>query len=468
VANRVPSLREGASAFRVMGMNIEKEGVQSLKIEHVVDAWRSGGMRVSDEYQRGSEWTSIQQQRLVDSVFRGYPLPLFYFREQSSKDVRGTDVSTFEIVDGQQRIRALSEYVQDKWPTLRAADPKLSLPPAVAKEACPWGGHLFSDLAAELKRQFLSADLPSIVIVGAPNEEEIRDLFIRLQAGTALTRQQVRDAWPGTFGPFIERLAGKKRKRPKFEDLWQSLDRRGSKNADEEVEGEDPYHDYRQTCAQVYLLYSEREKSALNVPSLIARGLDDLYHKNTQFDPTSPEGQRFVELLELCEKVVKHQNAKDKLVLKNDMLSLFMLFQDLTSVTGAHIDSKVMDSVASGFWQDVEPENRWTYGGKTTAPGIIKSHYSWFIETRMKNVVVPWLDHVRLFSDEQKTEIWQKAKSAGGLVYCKLCDEVLLRENAEFDHVIPWIRGGKTETSNGRPVHAGCHVRGIAAAGFKR
>jgi hypothetical protein len=43
--------------------------------------------------------------------------------------------------------------------------------------------------------------------VGTPGE--IRDLFIRLQSGTALTRQQIRDAWPGNLGPYVERLAGK-------------------------------------------------------------------------------------------------------------------------------------------------------------------------------------------------------------------------------------------------------------------
>lgn len=43
--------------------------------------------------------------------------------------------------------------------------------------------------------------------VGEP--DEVRDLFIRLQARTPLTPQQVRDAWPGNVSPYIELLAGK-------------------------------------------------------------------------------------------------------------------------------------------------------------------------------------------------------------------------------------------------------------------
>lgn len=38
---------------------------------------------------------------------------------------------------------------------------------------------------------------------------EVRDLFIRLQAGTPLTAQEKRDAWPGDFTLFVIRHAGK-------------------------------------------------------------------------------------------------------------------------------------------------------------------------------------------------------------------------------------------------------------------
>ncbi len=30
------------------------------------------------EYQRGAVWTPAQKKKLVDSVLRGYPIPLFY------------------------------------------------------------------------------------------------------------------------------------------------------------------------------------------------------------------------------------------------------------------------------------------------------------------------------------------------------------------------------------------------------
>jgi hypothetical protein len=452
-----------ATAARLELMKIEGNGIQPLKLRTIVDSWKNGSMRVNEEYQRGAAWKPIQQQRLIDSVFRGYPLPLFYFREKRTVDFRGTSSSNLEVVDGQQRIRALAEFLSDKWPTLKSTDSRLSLPPAVANEPCAWGDRLYSDLSDGLKARFDSTPLPSILITETGTEDEVRDLFIRLQAGTALTRQQVRDAWPGDLGPFVEKLAGRLKRRPTFEKLWDALDRRGIKSADDEVEAEDQYHDYRQTCAQLLLLFFERERSWLNVPSLTARNLDDLYHKNTQLDTKGPQAMKFQEILTRCREVVEHKVAKDKLVLKNELFSMFTLFQDLLSVQGAHLDPATMDSAANGFWRDLEDSEKWVYQGKTTAPGTIREHYSWFVNTRMKDLVVPWLHEKRLFDDDQKNQIWESAKGVGGVVYCPICNRPLSREDAEFDHKIPWIRGGKTEVANGRPVHKDCHARGIAA-----
>jgi hypothetical protein len=54
----------------------------------------------------------------------------------------------------------------------------------------------FNQLEASTQQKFLEALVPVVVIDGVDTPDKIRDLFIRLQAGTALTRQQVRDAWP--------------------------------------------------------------------------------------------------------------------------------------------------------------------------------------------------------------------------------------------------------------------------------
>ncbi|MGI8721543.1 MAG: HNH endonuclease [Geodermatophilaceae bacterium] len=76
----------------------------------------------------------------------------------------------------------------------------------------------------------------------------------------------------------------------------------------------------------------------------------------------------------------------------------------------------------------------------------------------MLDLKLPELDNTRLFSAEQKEQIWVACNSS-----CGICDEYLDRPEAEYDHIKPWILGGRTEVANGRAVHARCHLRGVAA-----
>jgi hypothetical protein len=248
-------------------------------------------VRPNPEYQRGLQWKRRQQQLLIDSIFRGYPLPRFYFELRRTTDPLGTDISTLDVIDGQQRIIAMTQFRNDEWPLLESD--KLPLPPAVKQLPCPWGGLTFSGLPADLREQFLALELPIVLIEDAATPDEVRDLFIRLQAGTPLTTQQVRDAWPGRVGPYIERLAGKLNRQGKFQRLFSAIDRRGGARGDELI---DPSLDARQACAQLLCLFMTAE-AGQPYPSLGTRSLDDLYHQNTELDVVEERTQRFEELL---------------------------------------------------------------------------------------------------------------------------------------------------------------------------
>lgn len=71
----------------------------------------------------------------------------------------------------------------------------------------------FKELSQDLRNTFNESKLPVYEIRSASNEE-VRNLFIRLQGGTPLQPQQVRDAWPGDVARFIVSLAGKKLQKP--------------------------------------------------------------------------------------------------------------------------------------------------------------------------------------------------------------------------------------------------------------
>src|SRR5438093_1815929 len=186
-----------------------KADPDDLKVSDVLELKSQQMLVVNPEYQRGRVWTPAQKKRLVDSVLRGYPLPLIYLHHIST-EVAGHKREDFEIIDGQQRITALYEYKEGSFKLFDpAADEEEAQYPAfIQQQPCPWGGKRFEELAVELQQQILNAQLATVLIeTDVPNEA--RDLFIRLQAGMPLNSQEKRDAWPGNFTEYVLKVAGK-------------------------------------------------------------------------------------------------------------------------------------------------------------------------------------------------------------------------------------------------------------------
>jgi len=73
----------------------------------LIDFEKEGSLRVNREYQRGLRWTTSQKQMFIDSIFRGYSIPAFYFHK--TKAARSGNVF-YDIVDGQQRIDAIKSF----------------------------------------------------------------------------------------------------------------------------------------------------------------------------------------------------------------------------------------------------------------------------------------------------------------------------------------------------------------------
>jgi|GEM_PF-7111352 len=71
-----------------------------------------------------------------------------------------------------------------------------------------WEGKTFQTLDTEIKEIFLKTKL-NFAIIKSEDLDEIRDLFVRLQAGLPLNAQEKRDAWPGDFTNYIINTAGK-------------------------------------------------------------------------------------------------------------------------------------------------------------------------------------------------------------------------------------------------------------------
>lgn len=142
--------------------------VKSL-IQEIID----GDLVVRPSFQRASVWDHTRQSRFVESILLNIPIPNLFFAEDDDK--------TKVVVDGQQRLLALKQFRENRFP-LRGLE-------ALA----PLNGKRYEDLTERQQKVFSNRTLRCLVI-SAKSDSEIRfQVFERLnQGGVALNAQEVR------------------------------------------------------------------------------------------------------------------------------------------------------------------------------------------------------------------------------------------------------------------------------------
>ncbi len=79
-------------------------------IQDIINDNDRGELKVDPWYQRRSVWSTTQQAYLINSIFEKMPIPTIYIRHYLDIE---KEKSIKEIVDGQQRIRAILDYVDN-------------------------------------------------------------------------------------------------------------------------------------------------------------------------------------------------------------------------------------------------------------------------------------------------------------------------------------------------------------------
>src|SRR5262245_38104998 len=80
------------------------ENILSLMTE-VMD----GSIDIRPKWQRRDIWSDKKKAALIESIFFNLPLPLFYLA-QATRELEGEQVTFREVVDGQQRMRAIRDF----------------------------------------------------------------------------------------------------------------------------------------------------------------------------------------------------------------------------------------------------------------------------------------------------------------------------------------------------------------------
>ena len=77
---------------------------RGVNVQEAYIWYREGKLLVNRRYQRKLVWTKAEKQKLIDSILKGYPLPLIFLAKNQE--------SLYEIIDGMQRLNAIFSFIE--------------------------------------------------------------------------------------------------------------------------------------------------------------------------------------------------------------------------------------------------------------------------------------------------------------------------------------------------------------------
>ena len=163
---------------------------EKLILQDLINLEKSGELNLNPWYQRRSVWTRPQKAYLINTLFEQKPVPSLYIRH--SLDI-AAEKSIREVVDGQQRIRAILEYV--------AGEFSATHPEYVSRVK-------YDELQRSDAQKFRLTSLSVGYLLGATDEDVI-EIFGRLNSvAKTLNAQEKRNAqYSGEFKQFCLKQA---------------------------------------------------------------------------------------------------------------------------------------------------------------------------------------------------------------------------------------------------------------------
>lgn len=384
---------------------------------------RQKQINTNPDYQRPSVWTKPQKQLLIDTILRDFDIPKIYLHKR--------DGEKFDVIDGQQRIRAIWSFYNDEFALAKDADPVNGIPVA---------GKKYSELPIDISSIVDSYTL-DFVILDNPNEDEIREMFLRLQNGTTLKAQEKRNAMPGNMRNFVKKVATHE-----FFDKVNFTNTRFT---------------YDLIAAQMCLLALTKQ-----VCNIKDKDLNTMYAEQKAFDAQSPEAKNVFRVLDYLNTMFPSKAPELK---RYSVISLFILIMEMMpNYDIRHREAELAKWFISFEANRAEdelkaPENQDTKlviyhervsNSSDTYDSLLYRH-NFLKESLLSTITdLPQKDSKRNFDEAQRQVLYRKFNGI-----CQLCGKVCEWNDWEADHIVPWSKGGKTVVDNGQVLCPSCNSR---------
>lgn len=389
-------------------------------------------INTNPDFQRPAVWTTAQKQSLIDTILRGYDVPKLYWRH-----IPGSKPERYDVVDGQQRLRAIWAFFAGEFALSKDADPVNNIPIAGCK---------YEDLPDELR---IHLDLYSldIVILDDTDEDEVREMFLRLQNGTSLKAQEKRNAYPGKMRDFVRALT----QHPMFKT----------------VAFENSRYTHDLVAAQLVCL--ELAGGPANIKNA---DLNKMYKGYADFDANGPVAKTVRRTLDLLARVFPEPTPELE---RYNVISLYCVVSELQrqyvlSAVEAQLhdwfikfEARRLKNELNEFFDESQPDADFiSYKEKISHSTDAAESIRWRMEFLLRNLLetfpdLPRKDNQRDFTHIQKLAVFRRDNGI-----CQLrrkCDGTKLTWDAwHYDHIVPWSKGGRTTVANGQVTCPECNL----------
>ncbi len=384
-------------------------------------------INTNPDFQRPAVWSKAQKQMLIDTILRNYDVPKLYWRVIDPKP-------KYDVVDGQQRLRAIWEFFDDGFKLPKDAD---SIGNTEIKNCC------YSELPLDLRLAFDSYAF-DIVILENTDEDEVREMFLRLQNGTSLKAQEKRNAFPGTMRDVVKEIS-----------KHQFFTKVGFTNS---------RYTYDLVAAQ--LLCMELAGRPVNIKN---SDLNKMYGSNKDFNPTCAEAKSVIRILNFLNNIFPDKTPELE---RHSVISLYCVVSELFR---QYVVEEIKPEMHDWFIKfeesrranteksEDEIDSEWVgYKEKishsTDAEDSIKSRMEFMLRHLLEQYPnLSLKDNSRNFTQSQRLAVFRRDKGHCQ-VKIKCGGDKLLWDGWHCDHIIPWSKGGKTIVSNAQAACQECNL----------
>ncbi|MBN1695438.1 DUF262 domain-containing protein [candidate division WOR-3 bacterium] len=381
-----------------------------LSVSHL--CMNASWFKVNTTYQREANiWTLEDEKHLIDTILRGYDVPKIYLWKLGDKD--------YEVVDGQQRINTLRKFKSNK----------LSLKGDISGHK--FDGLYYKDLREEYSRKFDEYQIDCVIIEEA-EDEDIREIFRKLQRGKPLNWNEKLNAYPGNIVEVARELSGHQF----FDALTMSTSRYRSLGIIGRfflLEKFGP-SDISPKYVENFFRKNQNMKKSDNLPKTVKKILNYLQKTFSEETPELNKESWIINIYLFISTLMKKYVINER----QDSIKRFYLnlWSDIESIrrTGQGLPEKVkfVDANTSG----------------TTSKQNVETRFNMMVEEFLKdNLDLKRLDPQRRFDYFERRAIWRRDN---GICQWPGCEKSVSWDEFHADHKNPYINGGETKIENGQ------------------